>query len=77
MPQSAAEYARSNQGREYVPGDASKPAAKSRPIIARGDLRRTLMDLFSTPEGRRQEMGRIIDEYAAKLDEAGHENYRH
>ncbi len=44
-----------------------KPVAESLPIIAKRDLRTNLLNLFSIPEGRKAELGGIIDQYADRL----------
>lgn len=44
-----------------------KPVAESLPIIAKRDLRTNLLNLFSIPEGRKAELGGIIDQYAERL----------
>lgn len=46
---------------------AKKPVAESLPIIAKRDLRTNLLNLFSIPEGRKAELGGIIDQYADRL----------
>ena len=78
IPQSAAEYVRMkrDQPQEATEGSekrkkTQKPVAESRPIIAKQDLKRNLMGLFSIPEGKRAEIGSIIDYYADKIAKAG------
>lgn len=44
-----------------------KSVAESLPIIAKRDLRTNLLNLFSIPEGRKAELGGIIDQYAERL----------
>lgn len=48
-----------------------KPVAESRPILAKKDLRSTMMNLFSIPDGRRAELGAMIDGYADRLIKNG------
>lgn len=43
----------------------------SKPTQAKKDLRIQLMNLFSTPDGRRAEIGRVIDGYADRLIKSG------
>lgn len=44
---------------------------ESRPLIAKRDLRRTVLDLFSVPSGQRAELGTMIDNYADRLIKNG------
>lgn len=44
-----------------------KPVAESKPIIAKSDLRRTLLTTFSIPEGAKANVGAIIDGFADRL----------
>lgn len=44
-----------------------KAVAPSKPIIAKSDLRRTMLSTFSIPEGAKAEIGAIIDGYADRL----------
>ncbi len=48
-------------------GQRKKPIAESKPIIAKNDLRGTLLSLFSIPGGTKAELGRVIDQYADRL----------
>ena len=43
----------------------------SKPTQAKKDLRIQLMNLFSTPDGRRAEIGKVIDGYADRLIKSG------
>ena len=76
-PQSVAEYIRGKaegRFREEKTPKAPKtraPAAESRPVIAKRDLKTGLLNLFSIPEGRRAEMGGLIDAFADKLYKQG------
>ncbi len=45
----------------------AKPVAESKPIIAKRDLRNTMLNLFSVPDGQRAELGEVIDGYADRL----------
>lgn len=49
------------------PRRTRRPAAESRPIIAKQELRQSLLGLFSIPEGMRAELGTVIDQYADRL----------
>ena len=49
------------------PKKATKPVAESKPIIAKRDLRNTMLNLFSVPDGQRAELGDVIDVYADRL----------
>lgn len=44
-----------------------KPAAESKPIIAKRDLRKNLLGVFSIPEGQRAELGTLVDSVADQL----------
>ena len=44
-----------------------KPVAESKPIIAKRDLKKNLLSVFSTQEGRRAELGAAIDGFADRL----------
>lgn len=44
-----------------------KPAAESKPIIAKRDLRKNLLGVFSIPEGQRAEVGTLVDSVADQL----------
>ena len=44
-----------------------KAVAPSKPIIAKADLRRTLLSAFSIPDGSKADVGAIIDGYADRL----------
>ncbi len=48
-----------------------KPIQESKPILAKRDLKRNLLSLFSIPEGRKAELGNMIDSYADRLRENG------
>ena len=50
---------------------AAEPVAESKPIIAKRDLRNTMLNLFSIPAGRRAELGTVIDQYADRLIKNG------
>ncbi len=50
---------------------AKKPIQESKPILAKRDLKRNLLSLFSIPEGRKAELGNMIDSYADRLRENG------
>lgn len=47
------------------------PVAESRPTIAKRDLRKTVLNLFSIPSGQRAELGSVIDSYADRLIKNG------
>lgn len=69
IPQSSAEYAQMKRRNAQTRAENSqnrkkKPVTESRPILAKQDLKRNLLGLFSIPEGRRAEIGQIIDRYA-------------
>lgn len=44
-----------------------KPVAESKPMIAKRDLRKNLLSVFSIPEGQRAELGALVDGVADKL----------
>lgn len=44
-----------------------KPVAESKPIIAKRDLRKNLLGIFSIPESRRAELGTMVDSVADQL----------
>ena len=48
-----------------------KPVAKSKAIIAKSDLKKTLVNLFSVPAGSRGETGQMIEATAEKLIREG------
>lgn len=50
---------------------ATKPVAESKPIIAKKELRSTIMDLFSIADGTKNEIGSVIDSYADRLLKKG------
>lgn len=59
---------------EVQPGDAVRYSAaddEPRPVIAKQDLRRRLLDTFSVPSGSRAELGRIIEGFADKMIRSG------
>lgn len=59
---------------EVQPGDAVRYSAaddEPRPVIAKQDLRRRLLDTFSVPPGSRAELGRIIEGFADKIIRSG------
>lgn len=59
---------------EVQPGDAVRYSAaddEPRPVIAKQDLRRRLLDTFSVPPGSRAELGRIIEGFADKMIRSG------
>ena len=59
---------------EVQPGDAVRYSAaddEPRPVIAKQDLRRRLLDTFSVPPGSRAELGRIIKGFADKIIRSG------
>ena len=47
--------------------EKKKPIAESLPIIAKRDLRNTLISAFSIPDGMKAEIGGVIDHYADRL----------
>ncbi len=54
-----------------TPAKKVKPVAESKPIIAKRDLKNTVFNLFSVPEGQRTELGRIVESYADRLVKNG------
>lgn len=44
---------------------------RPRPVVAKQDLRRRLLDTFSVPPGSRAELGRIIEDFADKMIRSG------
>ena len=48
-----------------------KPVAKSRPIIAKKELRQNMMNIFSIPAGSKNILGDMVDQVADKLLETG------
>lgn len=64
----------SQQAQEQKPAAPKKnirPVAESRPLIAKKDLRGTVLNLFSIPNGQRAEVGAMIDSYADRLIKNG------
>ncbi len=60
------------KGEKASPQKAEKkPIQESKPILAKRDLKRNLLSLFSIPEGRKAELGNMIDSYADRLRENG------
>ena len=56
--------------REVQPGSAvrySTDEEEPRPVIAKRDLKRNLLDLFSVPSGSRAELGRYIEGFADRM----------
>jgi hypothetical protein len=54
-----------------APKKKIRPVAESRPLIAKKDLRNTVLNLFSIPNGQRAEVGAMIDSYADRLIKNG------
>ena len=54
-----------------APKKKIRPVAESRPLIAKKDLRNTVLNLFSIPNGQRAEIGSMIDSYADRLIKNG------
>lgn len=52
---------------ERTKSPSSKPVAQSKPIIAKQDLRKNLLNVFSIPEGQKAELGAVIDGFADRL----------
>ena len=55
---------------EVQPGNAVRYSAdeeEPRPVIAKRDLKRNLLDLFSVPSGSRAELGRYIEGFADRM----------
>ena len=48
-----------------------KPVVESKAIIAKSDLRKSVISLFSIPEGQKAELGAVIDSYADRLIKNG------
>ena len=44
-----------------------KPVAESKPIIAKNDLKKTVLDMFSIPQWRKKELESLIDGYAEQV----------
>lgn len=44
-----------------------KPAEESKPTIAKNDLKKTVLDIFSVPQWRKKELGSLIDGYAEQV----------
>lgn len=57
------------------PLKGTKPVAQSKAIIAKKDLRQTMMSLFSIPDGKKQMAGEIIERYADKMIRDGELTY--
>ena len=79
VPQSGTEHEQTQlQGKKSQESkqNEKKPVAESRPIIAKQDLKRNLLGVFSIPEGRRAEIGQIIDRYADRIWKQGSLNQR-
>ena len=53
----------------------TKVVAQSKAIIAKKDLNRTMMSLFSIPDGKKQAASQIIDRYADKMIRDGELTY--
>ena len=49
----------------------TKPVAQSKAIIAKNDLRKTVMNLFSIPAGMKKELGAIVDGFADRIIRQG------
>lgn len=63
---------RARKGEKASPQKVEKkPIQESKPILAKRDLKRNLLSLFSIPEGRKAELGNMIDSYADRLRENG------
>ena len=56
---------------KLAPKKKVAPVAESKPLIAKKDLRNTVLNLFSIPSGQRAEMGSMIDSYAERLIKNG------
>ena len=52
-------------GKASAPKAAQAPAAESRPIIARNDFRKGMLELFSIPEGKKQTLLRKLPMHKA------------
>jgi hypothetical protein len=59
------------QQKPAAPKKKTRPVAESRPLIAKKDLRSTVLNLFSIPNGQRAEVGAMIDSYADRLIKNG------
>ena len=59
------------QQQPAAPKKKIRPVAESRPLIAKKDLRNTVLNLFSIPNGQRAEIGSMIDSYADRLIKNG------
>ncbi len=59
------------QQQPAAPKKKIRPVAESRPLIAKKDLRSTVLNLFSIPNGQRAEVGTMIDSYADRLIKNG------
>lgn len=59
------------QQQPAAPKKKIRPVAESRPLIAKKDLRSTVLNLFSIPNGQRAEVGAMIDSYADRLIKNG------
>lgn len=59
------------QQKPAAPKKKIRPVAESRPLIAKKDLRNTVLNLFSIPNGQRAELGSLIDSYADRLIKNG------
>lgn len=51
--------------------EAKKPPHESYPTTSKRDLRRDMLSIFSIPEGQRDYIGKIIDQYADKMLKQG------
>ena len=61
----------SQEQKPAAPKKKIRPVAESRPLIAKKDLRNTVLNLFSIPNGQRAEVGAMIDSYADRLIKNG------
>ena len=57
------EVVRTEESSRYSADDEEEP----RPVIAKRDLKRNLLDLFSVPSGSRAELGRYIEGFADRM----------
>lgn len=63
---------RTRKGEDATPKKSEeKPKKENKPYLAKKDLRKNLLSLFSIPEGRKAELGNMIDSYADRLRENG------
>jgi len=63
---------RTRKGEDATPKKSEeKPKKENKPYLAKKDLRKNLLSLFSIPEGRKAELGEMIDGYADRLRENG------